>query len=126
MRCRRAGGDKEGQAKGDGQNGKSGERQTTGKAKDDNPKVRTNLTDVFRDVWGHLPEMRRQEMDAMVDLALKGIGELTALQNQALAQTLEEVADIQTRGRRQAPPNPRSSAPAAAAAPARAAACPRR
>jgi ribonuclease PH len=57
---------------------------------------------------GEKRSFKRQEMDALVDLALKGIGELALLQNQALATTLEEVADVLSRGqqRRQAPPKP--------------------
>ncbi|HYG64269.1 MAG TPA: ribonuclease PH [Thermoanaerobaculia bacterium] len=57
---------------------------------------------------GEKRSFTRQEMDALVDLALKGIGELAAIQNQALATTLEEVADVRSRAgqRRQAPPKP--------------------
>jgi ribonuclease PH len=48
---------------------------------------------------------RRDEMDALVDLALKGIGELAAAQRQALAATLEEVAAVrERRGRGPAAP----------------------
>ncbi len=46
----------------------------------------------------------RQEMDALVDLALKGIGELAALQNEILAPTMAEVADVLARGRRKQAP----------------------
>jgi len=50
---------------------------------------------------------RRDEMDALVDLALKGIGELAAAQRQALATTLEEVAAVrERRGRGPAAPKP--------------------
>jgi ribonuclease PH len=57
---------------------------------------------------GEKRSFSRQEMDALVDLALKGIGELAVVQNQVLATTLEEVADVRSRGgqRRQAPPKP--------------------
>jgi ribonuclease PH len=56
---------------------------------------------------GEKRSFRRAEMDALVDLALKGIGELAAAQNQALATTLEEVAEVLAKGkRRQAPPKP--------------------
>jgi ribonuclease PH len=54
---------------------------------------------------GEKRSFRRAEMDALVDLALKGIGELATLQRQVLATTLEEVAAVQAKGtRRQAPP----------------------
>jgi ribonuclease PH len=56
---------------------------------------------------GEKRSFRRDEMDALVDLALKGIGELVAEQNRVLAPTLEEIADVQSRGRRRpAPPKP--------------------
>jgi ribonuclease PH len=54
---------------------------------------------------GEKRSFRRQEMDALVDLALKGIGELAAVQREVLATTLAEVAEVQAKGkRRQAPP----------------------
>jgi ribonuclease PH len=54
---------------------------------------------------GEKRSFRRQEMDALVDLAFQGIARLAELQNQALAATLEEVAEIRAKGRRrQAPP----------------------
>ncbi len=47
----------------------------------------------------------RKEMDALVDLAFKGVGELAAVQNAVLAPSMEEVRDVLARGRRrQAPP----------------------
>jgi ribonuclease PH len=56
---------------------------------------------------GEKRSFSRQEMDAMVDLAFQGISRLAELQNQALASTLEEVAEIRAKGRRrQAPPKP--------------------
>ena len=56
---------------------------------------------------GEKRSFSRQEMDAMVDLAFQGIARLAELQNQALAATLEEVAEIRAKGRRrQAPPKP--------------------
>ncbi|HSF41535.1 MAG TPA: ribonuclease PH, partial [Thermoanaerobaculia bacterium] len=48
---------------------------------------------------------RREEMDAMVDLAFQGIARLNAMQNEVLGSTLEEVAAVLAKGkRRQAPP----------------------
>jgi ribonuclease PH len=56
---------------------------------------------------GEKRSFSRQEMDAMVDLAFQGIARLAELQNQTLAATLEEVAEIRAKGRRrQAPPKP--------------------
>jgi ribonuclease PH len=56
---------------------------------------------------GEKRSFRRAEMDALVDLALKGIGDLAAEQNRVLAPTLEEIAHVQARGqRRPAPPKP--------------------
>jgi ribonuclease PH len=43
---------------------------------------------------------RRGELDAMLDLALGGLGELAAVQSRVLAPTLAEVAAVQARGRR--------------------------
>jgi ribonuclease PH len=49
----------------------------------------------------------RREMDALVDLALKGIGELAAEQDRALAATQAEVQEVLAKGsRRPAPPKP--------------------
>jgi ribonuclease PH len=54
---------------------------------------------------GEKRSFRRTEMDALVDLAQKGIGELAAVQRQVLAATLEEVAAVQAKAhRRPAPP----------------------
>jgi ribonuclease PH len=49
---------------------------------------------------GEKRSFRREEMDALVDLAFKGIAELAAAQNAALASTLEEVSDVLSRDRR--------------------------
>src|SRR4029077_2588765 len=49
---------------------------------------------------GEKRSFRREEMDALVDLALKGIGELAAAQNAVLATTLEEVTQALSRDRR--------------------------
>jgi ribonuclease PH len=50
---------------------------------------------------------RRAELDALVDLAFKGIGELAAAQTAVLAATLEEVAQSLSRDRRK-PAAPKS------------------
>jgi ribonuclease PH len=56
---------------------------------------------------GERRSFRREEMDALVDLAFKGIGELVAAQNAVLAATLEEVTQTLSRDRkRPAPPKP--------------------
>jgi ribonuclease PH len=56
---------------------------------------------------GERRSFRREEMDALVDLAFKGIGELAAAQNAVLAATLEEVTQALSRDRkRPAPPKP--------------------
>jgi ribonuclease PH len=56
---------------------------------------------------GEKRSFRREEMDALVDLAFKGIGELAEVQNAVLAPTLEEVRQVLARGRRRpAPPKP--------------------
>jgi ribonuclease PH len=56
---------------------------------------------------GEKRSFRREEMDALVDLAFKGIRELTEAQNAVLAPTLEEVRQVLARGRRRpAPPKP--------------------
>ena len=53
---------------------------------------------------GEKRSFRREEMDALVNLAFKGIGELAEAQKAVLAPTLEEVRDVLSRGkRRQAP-----------------------
>lgn len=56
---------------------------------------------------GEKRSFRREEMDALVDLALKGIGELAAVQNAVLATTLEEVTQALSRDRRK-PAAPKS------------------
>jgi ribonuclease PH len=56
---------------------------------------------------GEKRSFRREEMDALVDLALKGIGELAAAQNAVLATTLEEAAQALSRDRRK-PAAPKS------------------
>lgn len=43
---------------------------------------------------------RRAELDALLDLALDGIGELTRQQQEALAERLAEVGEVRSRGRR--------------------------
>jgi hypothetical protein len=54
---------------------------------------------------GEKRSFRRAEMDALLDLAMLGIGRLVEAQNQALAPALAEVAAVQAKGRRrQAPP----------------------
>ena len=56
---------------------------------------------------GEKRSFRREEMDALVDLAFQGIRELAAAQNEALAPALEEVRHVLAKGtRRQAPPKP--------------------
>jgi hypothetical protein len=58
-------GDKDGQG-GEGktkEGGKNGGAEQVGKAKTDNER-HNPLADLHRDVWGHLPEQRRLEMDA--------------------------------------------------------------
>jgi ribonuclease PH len=48
---------------------------------------------------------RRDELDAMIDLALKGVRDLAAVQDAVLAPTLEEVRAVERKGkRRHAPP----------------------
>jgi ribonuclease PH len=49
---------------------------------------------------GEKRSFRREEMDALVDLAFKGIRELAEAQNAALAATLAEVNDVLSRDRR--------------------------
>ncbi len=54
---------------------------------------------------GEKRSFSRAEMDALVDLAFKGVGELAAAQSAALAPTLEEVAAVLAKShRRPAPP----------------------
>jgi ribonuclease PH len=54
---------------------------------------------------GERRSFRREEMDALVDLAFKGIRELAAAQDAALTATLAEVEDVLSRDRRRpAPP----------------------
>jgi len=53
---------------------------------------------------GEKRSFRREEMDALVDLAFKGIGELAAAQDAVLAPTLEEVREVLGRGRRRPAP----------------------
>jgi ribonuclease PH len=54
---------------------------------------------------GEKRSFRREEMDALVDLAFQGIRELAAAQNEVLAPTLEQVREVLARGpRKPAPP----------------------
>ena len=54
---------------------------------------------------GEKRSFRREEMDALLDLAFKGVRELAAAQDAALASTMEEVAAVLSKDRRrQAPP----------------------
>jgi len=53
---------------------------------------------------GEKRPFRREEMDALVDLAFKGIGELAAVQTQVLAPTLAEVAEVRSKDRRRQAP----------------------
>ncbi len=53
---------------------------------------------------GEKRSFRREEMDALVDLAFKGIRELALAQDAALAPTAEEVREILARGRRRQAP----------------------
>ncbi len=57
---------------------------------------------------GEKRSFRREEMDALVDLAFKGIRELAEVQNAALAATLAEVQDVLSRGDRRRPAPPKS------------------
>jgi hypothetical protein len=46
-------------------------------------------------------------MDALIDLALQGIAQLTAVQAEVLQATMREVEEVRGRGhRRAAPPKP--------------------
>ena len=56
---------------------------------------------------GERRSFRRDEMDALVDLALKGIGELAAAQDAALAQTMAEVTEVLAKDHRR-PAAPKS------------------
>ncbi len=56
---------------------------------------------------GEKRSFRREEMDALVDLAFKGIAELAAAQNAVLATTLEEAQQSLSRDRRK-PAAPKS------------------
>ena len=53
---------------------------------------------------GEKRSFRREEMDALVDLAFKGIRELAEAQLAVLAPTLEEVQSVLARGRRRQAP----------------------
>jgi ribonuclease PH len=53
---------------------------------------------------GEKRSFRREEMDALVDLALKGIRELALAQEAVLTPTMEEVRQILARGRRRQAP----------------------
>jgi ribonuclease PH len=53
---------------------------------------------------GEKRSFRREEMDALVDLAFKGIGELARAQEAVLAPTMEEVQQILAKGRRRQAP----------------------
>jgi ribonuclease PH len=56
---------------------------------------------------GEKRSFRREELDALVDLAFKGIAELAAAQNAVLATTLEEVSQSLSKDRRK-PAAPKS------------------
>lgn len=53
---------------------------------------------------GEQRSFTRQELDQLLDLAMAGIGELTRLQNEALAPILDDVESLRQRGRRRTPP----------------------
>jgi ribonuclease PH len=56
---------------------------------------------------GERRSFRREEMDALVDLAMLGIAQLAAVQAEALRPAMLEVAEVRARGqRRPAPPKP--------------------
>ena len=56
---------------------------------------------------GERRSFRRQEMDALVDLAMQGIAQLAAVQAEALRPAMQEVTEVLARGqRRPAPPKP--------------------
>jgi len=52
---------------------------------------------------GEQRSFARAELDRLIDLALDGIGELARAQRSALAERLEAVEDLRTRGRSSAP-----------------------
>ena len=53
---------------------------------------------------GEKRSFRRTELDALLDLAFRGIGEIAAAQNRVLAPTLEAVETVRRKGRRWTPP----------------------
>ena len=56
---------------------------------------------------GERRSFRREEMDALVDLAMQGIAQLAAVQAEALRPAMLEVTEVLARGqRRPAPPKP--------------------
>jgi ribonuclease PH len=56
---------------------------------------------------GERRSFRREEMDALVDLAMQGIAQLAAVQAEVLRPAMLEVAEVRARGqRRPAPPKP--------------------
>jgi len=56
---------------------------------------------------GERRSFRREEMDALVDLAMEGIAQLAAVQAEVLRPAMLEVAEVRARGqRRPAPPKP--------------------
>jgi hypothetical protein len=56
---------------------------------------------------GERRSFQRAEMDALMDLALRGIAQLVAAQEEVLRPLLSEVAEVAARGRRRvAPPKP--------------------
>ncbi|HVR09165.1 MAG TPA: ribonuclease PH [Thermoanaerobaculia bacterium] len=56
---------------------------------------------------GERRSFRRDEMDALIDLALQGSAQLAAVQAGVLEATMREVAEVRARGhRRPAPPKP--------------------
>jgi ribonuclease PH len=56
---------------------------------------------------GERRSFRREEMDALIDLALLGIAQLAAVQGAVLEPTMREVAEVRARAhRRPAPPKP--------------------
>ncbi len=56
---------------------------------------------------GERRSFRREEMDALIDLALQGIAQLAAVQAEVLGPAMREVEEVRARGhRRPAPPKP--------------------
>ncbi len=53
---------------------------------------------------GETRPFHRREMDTLVDLALRGVEDLAAVQNRVLAPILEEVEALSEKGRRRTPP----------------------